>query len=107
MVVVLANRSKRIFREAGGMVYIARDTYRFWEGFMKMGIKLAEVLGDPGTLFSEREWVVIFVESVLSGSGELTEEDRELAVELLLKYEGSWNGLTEVEQGLLDQLRDS
>ena len=73
---------------------------------MKMGIKLAEVLGDPGTLFSEREWVVIFVESVLSGSGELTEEDRELAMELLLKYECSGNGLTEVEQDLLDQLRD-
>lgn len=76
-------------------------------GFAKMGIKLAEVLGDPGTLFSEREWVVIFVENVLSGSGELSVEDRELAVELLLKYEGSWNGLTEVEQGLLDQLRGS
>lgn len=74
---------------------------------MKMGIKLVEVLGDPGTLFSEREWVVIFVESVLSVSGELTEEDRELAVELLLKYEGSGDGLTEVEQGLLDQLRMS
>ena len=75
-------------------------------GLFEMGIQLAEVLGDPGTLFSEREWVVIFVESVLSGSGELTEEDRELAVELLLKYEGSGNGLTEVEKGLLDQLRD-
>lgn len=28
MIVLLANRSKCIFGEAGGMEYIARDTYR-------------------------------------------------------------------------------
>lgn len=69
-----------------------------------MGIQLSDILGDPGTLFSEREWVVIFVENMLMSSEEVTKEEILVAIEELSKYENMDGGLSEVERDLLEYL---
>ena len=69
-----------------------------------MGIQLSDILGDPGTLFSEREWVVIFVENMLMSSEAVTKEEILVAIEELSKYENMDGGLSEVERDLLEYL---